>query len=264
MDMENYKEQLRQVEAALAIDEKNEDLQKLRDDLLEVIALTEELTQINEVVDEVVSTPTTSTSNQNTVTAWNVGDRIQALRRMDGQYHTGTVDMIADDGISCTVKFDNSGTVDVVKVSSLRSTLVSGTAEEPDYRKEILQGISSSSVGGDDDGGSTAGDSSEKGKEKAKEKVLTREELEKRREIKKKKLLKKKQRMKEFEEQREKGKQNWQSFYKKGSLKGKHKVKGLNKKSIFASREDGKGKIGIGTLGKSGAGMTDFTPASAY
>lgn len=32
------------------------------------------------------------------------------------RYHTCTVDMIADDKVSCTVKFDNSGSVDVVKV----------------------------------------------------------------------------------------------------------------------------------------------------
>lgn len=261
MDIENYKEQLRQVEAALAIDEKNEDLLKLKDDLLEVIALTEELSQINEVADEVASTQAVgSTSESGTVTGeWKVGDRVQALRQLDGQYHTGTVDMIADDGVSCTVKFDNSGTVDIVKVATLRSTF-SGK-EEPDYRKEIM-GITS-----DEPESNTASAPQDKAAATTKDdknKVLSKEELEKRREIKKKKLLKKKQRMKEFEEAREAGKNKWQNFYKKGSLKGKHKVKGLNKKSIFASREDGKGKIGIGTCGTSGSGMTDYTPASAY
>merc|ERR1712072_669733 len=142
MDIENYKEQLRQGEAALAIDEKNEDLLKLKDDLLEVITLTEELSQINEVADEVANTQAVASTSQHhdlggSATAeWKVGDRVQALRQLDGQYHTGTVDMIADDGVSCTVKFDNSGTVDIVKVATLRSTF-SGT-EEPDYLKEIM------------------------------------------------------------------------------------------------------------------------------
>lgn len=50
----------------------------------------------------------------------------------------------------------------------------------------------------------------------------------------------------DFEEKRESEKNRWQSFFKKGtSGKGKGKVKGLNKKSIFASREDGKGKVSL-------------------
>ena len=270
MDVENYKEQLRQVEAALAIDEKNEDLLKLKEDLLEVIALTEELTQINEVAEEIANAPAAGSSHDRggseataKSTGWKVGDRVQAPRQSDGQYHAGTVDMIADDGASCTVKFDNSGTVDIVKVDTLRST---NTAAEPDYLKEIMGIMSESDSGvattGGAEGKNGAGAAAEAKEDK--NKLLTKEELERRREIKKKKLLKKKQRMKDFEEAREAGKSKWQNFYKKGSLKGKHKVKGLNKKSIFASREDGKGKIGIGTCGTSGSGMTDYTPASAY
>ena len=266
MDVDNYKEQLRQVEAALAIDEKNEDLLKLKEDLLEVIALTEELSQINEVADEVANSSSSIAINSHhdeddgsSTHEWRVGDRVQAVRQLDGQHHTGTVDMIADDGISCTVKFDNSGTVDVVKVSTLRSTLGSmgPKSGEPDYRKEILLGIDPEESG-------VPGQGEKEASKEDKTKTLTKEELERRRENKKKKLLKKKQRMKEFEEAREAGKNRWQDFYKKGSLKGKHKVKGLNKKSIFASREDGKGKIGVGTCGTSGGGMTDYPPATAY
>jgi len=259
-DVENYKEQLRQVEAALAIDEKNEDLKKLKDDLLEVIALTEELAQINEAVDEKFDTSTSATDGSSSQSTgddgeWKVGDRMQALRK--GEFQMGTIDMIADDKLSCTVKFDNSKSVDLLKLSELQA------ADEPDYRKEILLGIPSTPSGGA--GTTVEAAEGESGSGAAvKNKVLTKEELERRREQKKKKLLKKKQRMKDFEEAREAGKQRWQNFYKKGSLKGKHKVKGLNKKSIFASREDGKGKIGIGTCGTSGGGMTDFTPASAY
>jgi len=238
IEVESYKAQLRQVEAALLIDEKNEDLQKLKEDLLEVIALTDELSQINEVVEEPVIPVQPEAKKTDKPDEWKAGDRVQAIRKLDGEYHNGTVDMIADDKVSCTVKFDNSGSVDVVKISTLRPPV------EVDFKKENMQ------VDSNPQNNSS--------------KVLSRDEVDKRREMKKKKLLKKKQRMKEFEEAREAGKQRWQQFYKKGTLKGKHKIKGLNKKSIFASREDGKGKIGVGTCGTSGVGMTDFTPATAY
>ncbi|XP_057310243.1 survival of motor neuron-related-splicing factor 30-like [Hydractinia symbiolongicarpus] len=233
-NLENYKAQLKQVDAALLIDEDNEDLKKLKQDLLEVIQLSEELMQINDApaVEETPDVTLVSNGKE-----WKSGDRCRAIRKTDGEYYTCTVDMIADDKVSCTVKFDNSGSVDVVKLSSL---------EPIEEEVKLPQGTIIVS--------STQNKSNK----------ITREEIDKRREVKKKKLQKKKQRMKDFEEAREAGKNRWQTFFKKGSLKGKHKVKGINKKSIFASREDGKGKIGVGTCGTSGKGMTDYTPASSY
>jgi len=252
-NLESYKAQLKQVEAALHIDQNNEDLQRLKEDLLEVIVLTEELLEINDVVDEPIASASTIITDKPEVgeepvvepikpikpKEWKTGDRVQAIRKLDGQWNNGTVDMISDDKLSCTVKFDNSGSVDVVKISSLKPV-----QSEPQTKVESTSNTQVKNVNTNT--------------------KLTKEEVDKRREIKKKKLLRKKQRMKEFEEAREAGKQRWQQFYKKGSLKGKHKVKGLNKKSIFASREDGKGKIGVGTCGTSGKGMTEYTPASAY
>lgn len=246
-NLESYKAQLKQVEAALQIDQNNEDLQKLKEDLLEVIALTEELLEINEAVEEPVVIPNAiqlPVAEEPKQKEWNTGDRVQAIRKLDGQYHDGTIDMISDDKLSCTVKFDNSGSVDVIKISSLKPV-----------QADLQAAKSESSIGPSAVATTKSPNPNLK---------LTKEEVDKRREIKKKKLLRKKQRMKEFEEAREAGKQKWQNFYKKGSLKGKHKVRGLNKKSIFASREDGKGKIGVGTCGTSGKGMTDYTPASAY
>lgn len=234
-NLENYKAQLKQVEAALLIDEDNEDLKKLKEDLEEVIALTVDLMQVNELPVEtpepepVAEVPKTKT--------WKAGDRVLAFKKSDKEYHAATIDMIADDGVSCTVKFDNSGSVDVMKVDSLKPI------------ERVSQNVLPSS--------SSNENTTKTGK-------LTRSDIEKRREAKKKKLLKKKQRMKDFEEAREAGKQKWQTFFQKGNLKGKHKVKGINKKSIFASREDGKGKIGIGTCGTSGKGMTSFMSASQY
>jgi len=100
------------------------------------------------------------------------------------------------------------------------------------------------------------------GKSKDKNK-LSREEQEKRREQRRKKLLKKQQRLKEIEEQREREKTNWQQFMK-GPSKGKGRLKGVIKKSIFASPEASTGKVGIGTCGIGGKGMTSYENPTQY
>lgn len=247
---ETYQAQLRQVEAALMIDDSNEELNKLKTDLLEVINLTKELLEINE-------TPTEPEPVAKQETKWNPGDPCQAFKKSSQSYVDATIDMISDDGESCTVKFVNSNIVDVVKVASLQpaSSLLFPSTSAP----SATSGQSSSSKQ------STTELKTEEGAAEAptKKQKLTREEIERRKELKKKKLQKKKQKLKEFEEARELSKQKWQNFYK-GSSKGKHKLKGVNKKSIFASSEDGTGKIGIGTCGTSGKTMTKFAHASQY
>jgi len=229
-NLETYEAQLKQVEAALMIDDDNEELKKLRVDLTEVITLTKELLEINETPAEADVVEEKSVAEK--PKEWKVGDRCQALK-VDKKYYNATIDMISDDRSSCGIKFDNSGSLVVVKVESLLPV------------ERVSQPSSSS-------------------EKTAPKQKLTKEEIERRKENKKKKLAKKKQRMKDFEEAREAGKQRWQTFYKKGSQKGKHKMRGLNKKSIFASSDDGKGKIGIGTCGTSGRGMTQFASPSQY
>jgi len=241
-DLETYKAQLEQVEAALLIDENNEDLLKLKQDLLEVISLSEELEEINEIPEGTsYEEPKKEEKHK-----WKQGDRVQAERKADGKMHNAKIEMIADDGLTCVVKFDNIGAVEVVQITGLQ-----GATESTEPSQEASS--------------STTNPQGQQNNTQKQQGKLTREELERRKEIKKKKLLKKKQRMKDFEEKRESEKNRWQSFFKKGtSGKGKGKVKGLNKKSIFASREDGKGKIGVGTCGTSGKQMTTYTPASQY
>lgn len=241
-NLEQYEAQLSQVEAALMIDEDNDELKRLKLDLQEVLTLTRELLDINEPEADANITECGNDSSQ-----WKVGQRCQAIRKTDQKYYNGTIDMIADDKISCTVKFDNSGSVEIIALSEL--------LPEVDF-------ASSSAVTAETS--STPAPAAAAASSSAKQPKLTREEMEKRKENKKLKLQKKKLRMKEFEAAREAGKQRWQSFYKKGSLKGKHKMKGINKKSIFASDTDGKGKIGIGTCGKMGRTMTEFASPSQY
>jgi len=139
------------------------------------------------------------------------------------RYFDAMVDMISDDG-TCTVTFDTYGSTAIVMLSSLRQ-------RDSSKRPSDVQGEGSKSK-------------------------KSRAEQEKLREIKRKKQARKKQKMKEVEEQREKDKNSWQDFFK-GS-KGKT-VKGMSKKSIFASPESSSGKVGVGTCGIGGQPMTQFT-----
>lgn len=88
----------------------------------------------------------------------------------------------------------------------------------------------------------------------------SKRELEiKRKEYLKEKKRKKQEKLKELLEAKEKEKGRWQSFSTKAFGK-----KGFVKKSIFKSPLEAEGKVGVGTCGKSGKGMTDFNQASKY
>ncbi|XP_018026684.1 survival of motor neuron-related-splicing factor 30 [Hyalella azteca] len=72
----------------------------------------------------------------------------------------------------------------------------------------------------------------------------------------KKKKQKKFDRQKQIDEAHEEDKQKWQQFTTKSK-----KLKGVTKKSIFATPETASGRVGIGTCGISGRPMTDYTQA---
>jgi len=78
------------------------------------------------------------------------------------------------------------------------------------------------------------------------------------REYQKKKKQKKLQRYKQLEEERESEKNKWLAFSSKSTKKG------LIKKSIFASPDNVNGRVGIGTCGVSGKGMTEFVSAEKW
>jgi len=65
--------------------------------------------------------------------------------------------------------------------------------------------------------------------------------------------------MKDLIEVKEKEKKQWQSFANKAFGK-----KGFAKKSIFKTPESSDGKVGVGTCGVSGQGMTDYNQATKY
>ncbi|XP_073251179.1 survival of motor neuron-related-splicing factor 30-like [Porites lutea] len=223
-NLTEYRAQLRQVEAALTTDPGNEELKKLKQDLEEVINLTLDLLKVNEK------------GSASTGSTWKVGDRCQAVWSQDGSYYDATVDSISDDLTTCTVSFDKYGNTEIVKVSSLRHT-DQARIERPSEGSESSASTSKKSRAG--------------------ENALQEQKR------KKNKMLKKKQKAKELEELREKGKQNWLDFFNNskggGSSKSGKSLKGVSKKSIFASPDTIQGKVGVGTCGTGGQPMTQFT-----
>ena len=67
------------------------------------------------------------------------------------------------------------------------------------------------------------------------------------------------ERMKDIVEGKEKEKGKWLNFSSKAFGK-----RGFVKKSIFKTPESSDGKVGVGTCGVAGQGMTEFSQAAKY
>ncbi|EDO39770.1 predicted protein [Nematostella vectensis] len=155
---------------------------------------------------------------------WKVGHRCQAVWTQDGNYYPATIDLISDDLSTCTVTFDY-GNTEIVKLDSLKDI---SAASAGDKRPSDNQESSSS-------------------------KKISRKEKDQLREQKRKKMAKKQLRMKELEEQREGEKNRWLDFFNNSK-----NLKGVTKKSIFASPETLNGRVGVGTCGIGDKPMTSF------
>jgi len=62
-----------------------------------------------------------------------------------------------------------------------------------------------------------------------------------------------------LDEERESDKNKWLNFTTKNQKKN-----GIKAKSIFASPDNVSGRVGVGTCGTAGKGMTDFTVGEKY
>ncbi|KAG5876395.1 hypothetical protein JTB14_010505 [Gonioctena quinquepunctata] len=239
-ELQNYQLQLQQVEAALLSDPNNQELQKLKTDLNEVIDLTLDLkNKAEEAANQPEYTEPVGVAEDDEITKsllaveefvarnrakkkWRIGDTCMAKWNDNGQFYEAIIDAINPDGqVNVTFEaFKNRG---VTTLSELR---------EFTGQKRVLS-------------------ESEKMK---KAKMYNKEYL-------KKKKLKKQQRFKELEEEREGEKKKWLAFASKAV---KNKKTGLQTKSIFASPESVNGRVGIGTCGISGKPMTEFTTAEKW
>ncbi|XP_064653163.1 survival of motor neuron-related-splicing factor 30-like [Lineus longissimus] len=227
-----YKSQLQQVEAALTTDPDNEELLKLKTDLLEVLQLTKELVSVQSTTTDASSSSKDGEDwlsgvpivTEAPAPKWKVGDKCLSYYAEDGGMYEATIDEILEDG-SCTVTYDG---YDITEVTQMA----------------FLQQIENSNKRAADGEGDTR-------PTKMKKKDIQIAQ----REYKRKKNQKKAQRQKQMEEERETEKNKWLSFTTKVAKSGKGHVK----KSIFATPEAATGRVGVGTCGVSGKPMTEYS-----
>lgn len=239
-DLQNYKLQLQQVEAALLSDPDNKELQKLKIDLEEVIDLTLDLKQkAEEAANQPEYRELSTNYEEDEITKsllaveqfvaknkkkklWRVGDICMAKWSDNNQYYEARIDSINPDG-QVNVTFE-----------AYKNRGVSTLAELKEFtgQKRVL----------------TEAEKLKRAKMNNKEYL-------------KKKKAKKQQRFKELEEERETEKQKWLAFTTKAS---RNKKSGMKTKSIFASPDTVNGRVGIGTCGISGKPMTEFTSAEKW
>ncbi|XP_043825253.1 survival of motor neuron-related-splicing factor 30-like [Dromiciops gliroides] len=219
-----YKAQLQQVEAALSGDGENEDLLKLKKDLQEVIEVTKDLlsTQPSETL-----TSSDSFASGKPIHSWKVGDKCMAVWSGDGEWYEAEIKKIDEENGTTAITFVGYGHAEVTPLLNLKLLEEERKAEEDSGNKPMSK----------------------------------KEMIAKQREYKKKKALKKAQRIKELEQEREDQKVKWQQFNNRASSKNK---KGQVKKSIFASPESVTGKVGVGTCGIADKPMTQYQDTSKY
>lgn len=224
-DLQNYKLQLQQVEAALTTDPSNEELLKLKIDLEEVIELTHDLIKSQQQEKRQANGMDAKDPILLAVLAnkWKVGDQCMAPWSEDGKYYEATIDAISEDGV-VNITFNEYKNTDVTMLSQLKSVAKRPASDWADQKSKKMQ---AAAVAGSDPN--------------------------KQREYLKKKKQRKLQRFKELEEEREMEKNKWLAFTNKSSKKG------VIKKSIFATPENVNGRVGIGTCGVSGREMTKFS-----
>lgn len=108
-NLDLYKLQLQQVEAALTADA-SEELLKLKQDLVEVIALTTELINAQRENDPEV---------RMRKGIWRIGDKCMAPWSNDGQYYDCTIESFGE-GNEVSVRFDAYGNSDVTTMDKLK------------------------------------------------------------------------------------------------------------------------------------------------
>uniref|UniRef100_U5EX11 Survival of motor neuron-related-splicing factor 30 n=1 Tax=Corethrella appendiculata TaxID=1370023 RepID=U5EX11_9DIPT len=240
-DLQNYKLQLQQVEAVLSSDPENTELLKLKQDLEEVIELTRDLikAQGDEQQKRYIE-PTTSAGLYDGAETSLTSE--QGSKKAIAS-HSKQPTKLWKVGDKCSAKWTDDGqyydatiegiTGDEVNIIfdayQNRSTTLLAELKERKVRNEVFPSNSNKRL-----------------------RPNQKEYL-------KKKKQKKLQRFKELEEEREGEKNKWLSFTQKNTKKT-----GVKIKSIFASPENVNGRVGIGTCGVSGKGMTDYSHGEKY
>lgn len=247
-DLNTYKLQLQQVEAALTTEPDNEELIQLKQDLSQVIELTSQLinpagssepvkqqkqhkaVEEKEEIEHVFTKSATTDEKKKSrwaakepaipIKPWQVGEKCQApyngnLEKM----YNGKILEIKGDQVSIT--FDGYTSVESANLGDLKLPKDGATTPFAKNNKRELEI--------------------------------------KRKEYLKEKKIKKKEKLETQIQTKEKEKKQWQSFANKAFGK-----RGFVKKSIFKTPESSDGKVGVGTCGVSGQGMTDYNQTKKH
>jgi len=240
-ELNTYKLQLQQVEAALITDPDNGELNQLKTDLQQVITLTQDLLNaqlgVVKTEDEELEAAVKEGCEKEKVKKsrwaepdpilpvkpWQVGETCQAIYSGDNMYHDAKIEEITTDG-EVSIKFKGYKGIHVTTLGLLRlpskGTTTVHAAASTKNKKQLENA---------------------------------------RREAQKEKKKKKLEKMKEMEAEREKEKMKWTSFSAKAFGK-----KGFVKKSIFKTPETADGRVGVGTCGISGKEMTEYSSGPKY
>lgn len=235
-NLESYRVQLQQVEAALIGEPDNEELLKLKEDLEEVIALTTDLAGGGGKAngEEENDKPGSSVSLNHTGDAkpskdWKVGDACMAVWSKNGQYYDAVVDGISEG--KAAVTFIKWNTPDTNNLTQLRLP-----SDESHRRKNL------------------AFDPSKPKRSKG--------DFQLEKEKKRKKALRRIQKVKELEQQKEGEKNKWKNFNNRALAKS---YKGVKKSSsIFASSDTPDGRVGVGTCGIGGKEGTKYRQQAKF
>ncbi len=230
-------EQYKQIELALTVAPGNAELLNARNELQEVITLTEDLYNLKkaELATKVPPTPPPPqpplpTSPSSTKLRFQVGAQIEAVFSEDKLWYPAVVDAITERGTYMVtfLGYGNSQEVPPEEAREVKQSKKRAAEKQADEDKPFTI---------------------------PKNLIILPTDSEDVRAKKKRKLksLKSKHRLKEIEKVKEEKKQNWKDFTTK---KGKRKVgflTGMRKESIFKSPDSVSGKVGVTG---SGAGMT--------
>ena len=118
-NLDTYKLQLQQVHAVLTAEPTNEELLKLKHDLLEVIALTNELINAQKKVQDERKTKGSELNSHKKVIQWNVGDKCMGPWSNNGQYYDCTIEDVSENG-EVSIRFDAFGNSDVTTAGKLK------------------------------------------------------------------------------------------------------------------------------------------------
>ncbi|KAH8551593.1 hypothetical protein BGW37DRAFT_513338 [Umbelopsis sp. PMI_123] len=223
-EIAGYRYQLEQIEASLESDPENSELLKLKNDLVELIALTAQFENVQSPARSTVATPTktqekpkeeeTPSSTKTTTTTtlyqqYSVGQEVMAKYHGDGKYYKAKISNVGGSGVVYSVIFAGYQDVEIVKAEDIKPIENKNKNKRPAANVESAENV-------------------KKQPQAKKPKKPAAVEVKK---------------------------NAWLNFANKSEKKKKTSAIPINKKSMFKTPDNPEGKVGV--IG-SGRGMTEF------